>query len=144
MSTDQLATDRTDSTYGKNQQLLIEMADLVGHKWHTVILHQLLSDGPQRFSELKSAIDGISSKMLSESLATLEERRLLDRTMIEEKPVRVTYRLTERGHELGGVVGAMIEWGTTYLDAQTGTDHNADLPRPNPHNVHSGTEASHE
>ncbi|WP_435097505.1 winged helix-turn-helix transcriptional regulator [Halarchaeum sp. P4] len=91
-------------------------ASLIGKKWHPVIIHRLLINGPSGFNELQDQVDGISSKVLSESLDDLEEKGLLDRTVIEEKPVRVNYSLTETGESLETVVMALAEWGDEHLE----------------------------
>jgi DNA-binding HxlR family transcriptional regulator len=106
-----------DSTHVGTQRLLIEVADVLGHKWHPVILTQLLGEESLTFSGLQSAIDGISNKMLSDSLSTLENEALIDREVVTEKPVRVRYTLTDRGRELESVLDPMVRWGRDHLDA---------------------------
>jgi DNA-binding HxlR family transcriptional regulator len=86
--------------------------DVVGRKWNPILLFYLLQDGPLGFSALKDRTDGISSKMLSESLSELEEHGLVDRTLLDEKPVRVEYAVSETGESLGPVIQAMVEWGS--------------------------------
>jgi DNA-binding HxlR family transcriptional regulator len=90
-------------------------ATLIGKKWHPVIIHRLLEQGPLGFNDLKAEVDGISSKVLSDSLSDLEETNLVDRNIISEKPFRVEYSLTERGRDLRPVIEAMEEWGSTHL-----------------------------
>ncbi len=90
-------------------------ATLIGRKWHPVIVHRLL-DGPLGFSALQREVDGISSKVLSDSLEDLEQRRLVDREIVSEKPVRVEYSLTETGRSLEPLVVAMGEWGDEHLE----------------------------
>ena len=94
-------------------------AHLLGKKWHPVIVHRLL-DEPRGFSELKDEIGEISDTVLSDGLADLEEKGLVDRTVVSEKPFRVEYSLTEQGASLRPVVRAMDEWGTSYLDGASG------------------------
>jgi DNA-binding HxlR family transcriptional regulator len=90
-------------------------ASLIGRKWHPVIIHRLLDNGPMGFNALEAEVDGISSKVLSDSLDDLEESRLVDREIVSEKPFRVQYSLTERGQDLEDVIEAMAEWGQTHL-----------------------------
>jgi DNA-binding HxlR family transcriptional regulator len=85
--------------------------DIVGRKWHPVLLFYLLQDGPLGFSSLKERADGISSKMLSESLTDLEEAGLITRQVLDEQPIRVEYTVSERGETLGPVIEAMVDWG---------------------------------
>ncbi|MHB9288147.1 winged helix-turn-helix transcriptional regulator [Halobacteriales archaeon Cl-PHB] len=90
-------------------------ATLIGKKWHPVIVHRLLQDGPMGFNDLKDDVDGISSKVLSDSLSDLEEAKLVERDVVSEKPFRVEYSLTERGADLEPVVRSMAEWGQEHL-----------------------------
>ncbi|MFB6311377.1 MAG: winged helix-turn-helix transcriptional regulator [Salinirussus sp.] len=92
-------------------------ARLIGKKWHPVIIHRLLEQGPQGFNALKESVDGISSKVLSDSLDDLEEHELVNRKIVSEKPFRVEYSLTERGESLEPVIDAMRDWGDKYLTA---------------------------
>lgn len=88
------------------------MQEIVGRKWNPVLLYYLLTDGPLGFSALKTRVDGISSKMLSESLSDLEDAGLVTRELLDDQPVRVEYDLSERGATLEPVVTAMVRWGT--------------------------------
>jgi len=90
-------------------------ATLIGKKWHPVILHRLLEGGPAGFNELEERVDGISSKVLSESLDDLEDSGLVDRAIVSEKPVRVRYSLTDRGASLDAIVYEMRDWGEEHL-----------------------------
>jgi DNA-binding HxlR family transcriptional regulator len=90
-------------------------ASLIGKKWHPVIVHRLIEHGPSGFNELQENVDGISSKVLSDSLEDLEENGLVDREIISEKPFRVHYSLTEHGATLRPVIYAMRDWGKEYL-----------------------------
>ncbi|WP_246983862.1 winged helix-turn-helix transcriptional regulator [Halorientalis marina] len=90
-------------------------ASLIGKKWHPVIVDRLLQEGPLGFNALKEAVDGISSKVLSDSLDDLEEASIVTRSVVSEKPFRVEYALTERGEELGPVIEAMRDWGEDHL-----------------------------
>jgi len=90
-------------------------ATLIGKKWHPVIIHRLLQNGPLGFNALKEEVDGISSKVLSDSLSDLEDARLVNREIVSEKPFRVEYSLTDRGQDLEDVIMAMARWGQTHL-----------------------------
>jgi DNA-binding HxlR family transcriptional regulator len=90
-------------------------ATLIGKKWHPVIVHRLLQAGPLGFNALKEEVDGISSKVLSDSLSDLEASKLVEREIVSEKPFRVEYSLTERGADLEPVIQSMAEWGETHL-----------------------------
>ncbi|OYR64055.1 winged helix-turn-helix transcriptional regulator [Halorubrum ezzemoulense] len=114
MSTEPIPLSRLDGSHERTQRLLIEVADVLGHKWHPVILTQLLN-GEHTFSELGAAIDDVSNKMLSDSLSSLEAEGLIERDVVSEKPVRVKYTLTRRGRELETVLDPMLRWGREHL-----------------------------
>ena len=97
-------------------------ATLIGKKWHPVIIHRLLEHGPSGFNELKTAVDGISSKVLSDSLEDLEENQLINREIINEKPFRVQYSLTPHGESLEEVIYAMRDWGMKHLTEPAAQD----------------------
>ncbi|WP_053948825.1 winged helix-turn-helix transcriptional regulator [Halolamina sediminis] len=88
---------------------------LVGKKWHPVVIHRLLDEGPSGFSELEDSVDGVSSKVLSEVLDDLESKRLIDREIVSEKPVRTEYSLTDHGESLEPVISAMRDWGKRHI-----------------------------
>jgi DNA-binding HxlR family transcriptional regulator len=117
------ATDGSSDGVTADEQLLFEVertlatvAKIVGRKWNPVIVHVLLTQGPLGYATLQERIDGLSSKVLSESLLNLEENGLVDRAIISEKPFRVEYSLTDRGRSLQYVTGAMLDWGVEWLD----------------------------
>jgi len=94
---------------------LTATANMMSKKWHPVIIHRLLDSGSSGFNELKDEVGGVSSKVLSESLEDLEEKNIVNREVISEKPFRVKYSLTERGRELESTVQEMIKWGEKNL-----------------------------
>lgn len=91
-------------------------ATLIGKKWHTAIIHRLLDHGELGFNDLKREVDGISSKVLSEALEDLEQKGLVNREIISEKPIRVAYSLTEFGATLEPVIKEMARWGNHHLE----------------------------
>ena len=86
---------------------------LVGSKWKLLILRNLLAR-PWRFNELKKSLDGISQKVLSDSLRSLEEDGIVTRTVYPEVPPRVEYSLTELGRSLKPILDALQHWGEDY------------------------------
>lgn len=90
-------------------------AAVLGRKWHPAIVYHLLADEPLRFNELDARMHTVSGKVLSESLADLEEKGLVERSVSEGRPVKVEYRLTEHGAGLQPVIEAMVSWGETFL-----------------------------
>jgi len=95
-----------------------DVQDVLGPKWHLPIIHHLLENGPAGFSVLKTETDGISSKMLSESLSSLEASGIVHREVLTEQPVRVEYSLTERGRALEGIVHRLLRWGAEFDPGQ--------------------------
>lgn len=100
------------------EKALHGMQEIVGRKWHPVVLYYLLTDGPLSFSTLKNRVDGISSKMLSTSLSDLEDSGLVTRDVVSEKPVRVEYTLTERGESLESLITEMVHWGNEHEEVR--------------------------
>lgn len=94
---------------------MVAASAVLGRKWHPVIVHRLLEHGPLRFGELKARVQGISGKVLSESLSDLEEKRLVERTVVGAKPVQVEYSLTPHGQGLAGAIDELHRWGREYL-----------------------------
>ena len=99
------------------ETVLHGMQDIVGRKWHPILVYYLLTDGPLGFSALKSRVDGISSKMLSESLSDLEDADLVTRDLLNDQPVRVEYTLTDRGEALEPLITEMVRWGSEHGEA---------------------------
>ena len=89
---------------------------LIGSKWKLLIMRNLLSR-PWRFNELKKDLDGISQKVLTDSLRSMEADGLLTRTVYPEVPPRVDYTLTELGYSLRPILEAMRVWGEEYKSA---------------------------
>lgn len=100
-----------------DQAALLSMHNLVGRKWHLVLVQHLLRSAPLGFSELEERIDGISAKVLSESLSDLENRGVVQRRIVNERPIRVEYSLSQAGEALEPVVESLRSWGETHLDA---------------------------
>ena len=89
---------------------------LIGSKWKLLIMRNLLTR-PWRFNELKKDLDGISQKVLTDSLRSMEADGLLTRTVYPEVPPRVEYTLTELGYSLRPILEAMRVWGEDYKAA---------------------------
>jgi DNA-binding HxlR family transcriptional regulator len=88
---------------------------LIGSKWKLLIIRNLLVR-PWRFNELKKDLNGISQKVLTDSLRSMEEDGLITRTVYPEVPPRVEYALSELGQSLAPILNAMGEWGTNYKE----------------------------
>lgn len=88
--------------------------ELIGSRWTGVVISAML-DGAGRFSELKEAIPDISDRMLSERLKELEAEGIVERRVIPETPVKVEYKVTEKGLALEGVVSAIQAWASEWI-----------------------------
>ena len=88
---------------------------IIGSKWKLLILRNLMQR-PWRFNELKKDLAGISQKVLTDSLRSMEADGIIDRTVYAEVPPRVEYALSEIGETLRPVIDAMAEWGGKYKD----------------------------
>ena len=86
---------------------------LIGSKWKLLILRNLL-ERPWRFHELKRSLDGISQKVLTDSLRSMEEDGLITRTVFPEVPPRVEYALSDLGETMRPILDAMKGWGEDY------------------------------
>ena len=86
---------------------------LIGSKWKLLIIRNLLQR-PWRFNELKKNLEGISQKVLTDSLRSMEEDGLITRTVYPEVPPRVEYALSDLGESLKPVLDSMLEWGNMY------------------------------
>lgn len=86
---------------------------LIGSKWKLLIIRNLLAR-PWRFNELKKDLDGISQKVLTDSLRSLENDGLITRTVYPEVPPRVEYALSELGLPMKPIIASMEAWGTEY------------------------------
>ena len=86
---------------------------LIGSKWKLLILRNLL-ERPWRFNELKKNLEGISQKVLTDSLRALEEDGIVIRTVYPEVPPHVEYSLSEMGESMRPILKAMEEWGLAY------------------------------
>ena len=88
---------------------------IIGSKWKLLILRNLLNR-PWRFNELRKSLDGVSQKVLTDSLRQLEADGIIARTVYPEVPPRVEYSLTELGESLLPILSAMKSWGKSYKD----------------------------
>jgi DNA-binding HxlR family transcriptional regulator len=88
---------------------------LIGNKWKLLILRELLS-GTKRFVELRSGIPGISQKVLTQNLRSMEEDGIIQRQVYAEVPPRVEYFLSDLGNTLRPIIDVMAEWGLGYQE----------------------------
>lgn len=94
---------------------LRDVLDRIGDKWSVLVLH-LLGEGPRRYSELQRSIDGISQRMLTLTLRSLERDGLVSRAVTPTSPPRVDYSLTDVGKTLIGEVSQLIRWAENHRE----------------------------
>ena len=91
-----------------------QILDRISDKWVVLVLG-LLAGGPKRFSVVKREIEGISQKMLSQTLRSLEQDGLLTRRAFPTVPVTVEYELTSLGHSLNSTLEPVIAWAIANM-----------------------------
>jgi DNA-binding HxlR family transcriptional regulator len=91
------------------------LLDHITSKWGVLIL-LALSEGGQRWSELRRRAEGVSEKMLAQTLKTLERDGLVSRKAQPVIPPRVDYSLTERGYELSALLVPLVAWAFENAD----------------------------
>ena len=89
---------------------------LIGSKWKLLILRDLQAR-PWRFNELKKELEGISQKVLTDILRSMEEDGIVTRTVYPEVPPRVEYALSALGESMRPIIQAMETWGREYQEA---------------------------
>lgn len=89
--------------------------NLVADRWSVVVVFGL-GRGPQRYSELRDRIGGISKKVLTHTLRRLERNNLVERRVLATAPTGTEYRLTALGHSLLGPVSMLAGWAEEHAD----------------------------
>lgn len=107
-----------------------QVVAMLSDKWVTMVMCAL-QDGSLRYSELRRIIAGISQKMLTQTLRTLERDGIVTRTVIPAVPVRVDYELTDVGRTLLPVIRGIKVWSETHIeDIQRARDEFDTRPEP--------------
>jgi DNA-binding HxlR family transcriptional regulator len=92
-----------------------QVLDRIGDTW-SVLIVTLLADGPERYTSLQRNIEGISPKMLTQTLRALERDGLITRTVHAVVPPRVDYALAPLGESLLSLVEALEKWAVNHMD----------------------------
>jgi DNA-binding HxlR family transcriptional regulator len=92
-----------------------EVLDLIADKW-TALIFALLEKQPTRFNELQRAIEGISHKMLTQTLRNLERRGIVERTVTPTLPPAVEYSLSPLGITLIPLMAALRQWAENHME----------------------------
>jgi DNA-binding HxlR family transcriptional regulator len=88
--------------------------EVVGDRWTLLAVRDLLL-GTKRFQDLLASLPGLAPNILSARLKLMEEHGLVTRRFYSEHPPRAEYALTEKGRELGMIVGALAAWGSRHV-----------------------------
>ena len=94
---------------------------IIGSKWKLLIMRNLLAR-PWRFNELKKDLEGISQKVLTDSLRSMEADGIVTRTVYAEVPPRVEYALSPLGESMRPIIMAMRQWGLDYQEMRQDED----------------------
>lgn len=109
--------DRTNKISCSNYKCEIEVAlEIISGKWNALILWTLGTAGTKRFSELKRSLSGVTQKMLTQQLRTLEKYGIVTRTIYPEVPPIVEYSLTEMGKKLIPIFKDLDIWGKEFIE----------------------------
>lgn len=92
-----------------------QILDVLANKW-TLLVMGALGAGPLRFGELRRRLDGITQKMLTQTLRTLERDGLVTRTVYPTIPPRVDYASTELGRSVTGLLDSIRVWSEEHID----------------------------
>jgi DNA-binding HxlR family transcriptional regulator len=92
-----------------------QVVSRIGDRWSLLVLYAL-GGGTRRFSELRRDLEGISQKMLTQTLRALERDGMVERRIYPVVPPKVEYRLTELGLGLAGEIAAIRLWAYSHMD----------------------------
>ncbi|MFN2615846.1 MAG: winged helix-turn-helix transcriptional regulator [Thermoleophilaceae bacterium] len=98
--------------------------DSVGDRW-TLLLVEVLLDGPRRFGDLEQELEGIASNVLSQRLRRLEAEGVVVAEPYSERPRRFVYELTAAGRELAGTLRLLAGWGARHREGGESPRHSA-------------------
>jgi DNA-binding HxlR family transcriptional regulator len=96
--------------------------EVLGDRWTLLIVRDLLR-GARRFQDFQTSLAGISPTILSDRLKLMEEHGLIARRFYSDHPPRAEYFLTDKGQDLGIVVGALAVWGARHVYPETTMVH---------------------
>ncbi|MDN3674417.1 helix-turn-helix domain-containing protein [Flavobacterium branchiarum] len=95
---------------------MTDALEILGGKWRLLIVHYLFlrEKDINTFKKIEKDIVGISAKMLSKELKILEVNKIVDRKIMDTKPVTVQYSITEYGKEVKPVISILVDWGLNH------------------------------
>ena len=106
-----------------------QLLDRISDKWVSLVVCAL-APGPMRYSELARKIAGVSPKMLTQTLRTLERDGIISRTVTPSVPVRVDYELTPLGGSLAALLTAVKDWAETHFEEVRAARERYDAQNP--------------
>lgn len=98
--------------------------EVIGDRWTLLVVRDLLG-GSHRFQDLQQGLPGIAPNILSDRLKLMEQHGLVLRRFYSDHPPRAEYELTDRGRELGKIVGALAAWGSRHVHKSSALVHEA-------------------
>ena len=101
---------------------LAKSLDIVGDRWTLLIIRELVTQGPCRYTDLANGVPGIASNLLSERLRSLEEHGVVTREAAPSPVATTLFHLTERGHELEPALAALARWGIGFVEGTPPAD----------------------
>ncbi|MFQ5977242.1 MAG: winged helix-turn-helix transcriptional regulator [Candidatus Heimdallarchaeota archaeon] len=115
----QVAQDEDAVVENEEDCAAIQTLKIVGRKWIAFIMCELLAESRLYFSDLLKNVQdksgqSISAKVLSNSLNILEDHSIVEREIVQQKPVRVQYSLKEKGKDMEVILGALKGWGVKW------------------------------
>lgn len=106
---------------------LVHAAERVGDRW-ILLLIEVLLDGPRRFGELQSSVEGIAPNILSSRLKQLERHRVVIARAYQQRPPRYAYELTASGYALAGALRVLAQWGAGEGEGEPLRHHTCGTP----------------
>jgi DNA-binding HxlR family transcriptional regulator len=92
--------------------------EIIGRRWTGAILRALIA-GKSRFNEIRNTVPGLSDRLLSERLKELEAEGIVERCVTPSTPVRIDYRLTDKGQALLPIVAAVADWAERWMPEES-------------------------
>jgi DNA-binding HxlR family transcriptional regulator len=96
--------------------------DVVGDRWTLLIVRELITQGPCRYTDLRAGLPGIASNLLATRLRELEAAGLITRTAAPPPVATTLFELTDRGRQLKDVLDALGRWGVDFMVTADGSD----------------------
>lgn len=106
-------TDPAPAITSEHRELLDELLD----RWSLHVLDRLCEHGALRFNELRRAIPAISQKSLTTTLRRLERNGMVERIVVNDRPIAVEYRIAPIGQTLQDLIDALLMWTSAQLPA---------------------------